>query len=710
MEDLDTFEKDQKSMKSQRDMLEIDIDFGTDEQIHHPGKEYSDRRESGQEDMAGESDVKFLKDIDASKKNDDDQDRGEGRGLVGEAEYGQVKQRPAVKDMVAFKVDFSAQQLFLDKILDDEEMVRLFKDAEEINAKIRGKRLEDPVKLDLSASRKSTYEKLLENEEFVGMLISAMRRCQPCFEQFYQTIVEMHRIEWCILIDNSGSMRRESIQMNVALALTMDVLRRMEQPFAVARFGDRNSQQMLKMVTDHFTDVIGQKVIESFSYDQGTYIATAIANVAETVWPTSSSEEDEDPRCHRVMFLITDGITQERKRQDYCVVCRRKSMDLVVLNLTNEAQREIMDTVQSLWDRVALNFQVLHIEQDFVSLPARISEMIKAVLITHWKPTKKHDKCFDLSQIGTDDLFSGLRLDTNYDDVLENLEEGQLYNKPGLRREDFYDCDYKPHAVPYTMQMTQMITKSPECKEELAEKFIGRWHEAYTRLLTSPEQITRSRTAAAAWMRAEDRLSVDIEGMTQALEDFLPQNVPARKRPDIKGPSIHLPGFIKHLATKGAEKKIFASRKGVGRSEYSVTIVLDISVSMMHGRKQTCVLETVLLLIGALKQMNLENFTLLLFGDNFLPVKLADAMWEDVSIAAFISLMKQRHELATKDDLCARPSLEYPVPDVTAGKNTRSPRVSSLWSSRMFRKVQCELTATQQRRLSCIAKVTTNTE
>ncbi len=648
MEDLDNFEKEQKSLERQRNMLDFVIDLGTDTQIHHLGKEYINRRESGQEDMAGESDVKLPKHIDTSKKIDDDQER-DGRGLPGEAERGQVKQAAADNDMVDFEGDYSAQKMLLDKTLDDEDMVQLFKDAKEINARTGGKTLDEPIKLDLNTNRKSTYEKLLENEDFIRMLISIMQRCQPCFEQFYQTTVEMHRIEWCILIDNSGSMQRKSIQMNVALALTMEILRRMEQPFAVTRFGDRNSQQMLKMVTDHFTDVIGQKVIESFSYDQGTYIATAIANAAETVWPTSSSEEDEDPRCHRVMFLITDGITQERKRQDYSVICARRSMALVVLNLTNEAHREMLDMVQGLWDRVALNFQVLDVEQDFVTLPACISEMIKAVLNEYWKPTKKHDtKSSDLSQIGTDDWFSELRLDTNYDAVLENLGEQQI-SKPGLRREDFYECDYQQDAVPYSIQMTQMVTKSPECKEELAEKFIDSWHEAFTRLLASPEQITRSKTAAAAWMRAEDRLSVDIERMTEALEDFLPQNVSARKRPDIKGPSIHLPGFIKHLATKGAEKKIFASRKGGGKSEYSVAIVLDISVSMTHGRKQTCVLETVLLLIGALKQMNLENFTLLLFGDNFFPVKLADAMWEDVSIAAFISLMKQRNEPVTKD-------------------------------------------------------------
>ena len=649
MEDLDNYEKE-KSLERQRNILEFDIDLGTDAQIHHLRNEYADRRDSCQEDIVGDSDVKFPKHIDASKKNDEDQERDGGRGLIGDAEHGYVQESTAANDMVDFEGDLSAQQRLLDKTYDDEEMVRIFKDAKEINAKTTGKTLDGPVKLDPSANRKSTYEKLLENEGFIRMLIPIMQQCQKCFEQFYQTTVEMRRIEWCILVDNSGSMRCKSIEMNVALVLTMEILRRMEQPFAVTRFGDRNSQQMLKMITDHFTEVMGQKVIESFSYDQGTYIATAIANAAETVWPTSSSE-DEGPQCHRVMFLITDGITQERKRHDYKIVCKRKSIALVVLNLANEAQREIMDTVQGLWGYVALNFQVLDVGQEFISLPACISEMIKAVLDAYWKPTKKNDtESSDVSHSGTDDWFSDLRLDINCDAVLSNLgERQQPDNKPGLRREDFYDCDYQPDAVPYTIKMTQMITKNPEFKEEWAENIIDNWQTTYNRLLASPEQVRHSKTAAAAWMRAEDRLSVDIERMTEALEDFLPQNVSARKRPDIKGPSIHLPGFIKHLATKGSEKKIFASRKGGGKSEYSVAIVLDISVSMMHGRKQACVFETVLLLIGALKQMNLESFTLLLFGDDFFPVKLADVMWEDVSIAAFISLVKQRHEPATKD-------------------------------------------------------------
>lgn len=45
------------------------------------------------------------------------------------------------------------------------------------------------------------------------------------------------RFEWCLLLDNSGSMASKAHGAKMATALLMEVLRRVECPFAVVTFG-----------------------------------------------------------------------------------------------------------------------------------------------------------------------------------------------------------------------------------------------------------------------------------------------------------------------------------------------------------------------------------------------------------------------------------------------------------------------------------------
>ena len=47
--------------------------------------------------------------------------------------------------------------------------------------------------------------------------------------------------EWCLLIDNSGSMSTKALETQQAVALMMEVLRRLENRFAVVNFGRRQT-------------------------------------------------------------------------------------------------------------------------------------------------------------------------------------------------------------------------------------------------------------------------------------------------------------------------------------------------------------------------------------------------------------------------------------------------------------------------------------
>ena len=54
----------------------------------------------------------------------------------------------------------------------------------------------------------------------------------------------MPHFEWCIMLDNSGSMAAKATAVKEAVTVLMEVLRRMEQRFAVVRFGKKSGQKV----------------------------------------------------------------------------------------------------------------------------------------------------------------------------------------------------------------------------------------------------------------------------------------------------------------------------------------------------------------------------------------------------------------------------------------------------------------------------------
>ena len=552
--------------------------------------------------------------------------------------------------MIAVEGNFDVSLRMTQQQLVDQDLVRIYKDTAITRADIDKRDLRDPVSAVPSQHERWTYSLLIESKPFALFLIEVMRRWEAHFEKFYRSTAEKHLLEWCILVDNSGSMITKETQMIEALVLVMETLRRLEQPFAVARFGDRNSQQMLKMMNEPFTQLVGQRILESFSFDQGTYPASAVRHVAEKVWPMTLSEQ-QTLQNHRVMLMILDGLTQERHAEDYISICREKSIDLVVLNLKDEVQAELMSQIEALWSKAASCFDVLDVGS--VDL---LPKLLAGLMIQHMESTltkieKNREQLRSIQQpaIQAQTLLD-FALDVDEEASLADLEKQSLPCLPGnLGKDSFFACGYSSEEIPFAMETDTLaqgeLKMDNVLEEEISEKTLTLQYTLQVRT----ENKDQLRRAEALWTKAEDQFSAEISHMTEAMERLLPQNRFTRKRADIKGSSIHLPGFIKHIVTRGNEKKIFARKKSGGKFEYAVTILMDISASMRHGEKRGCALQTVLLLIAALKQMNIEDFSLVLFGQSVYPIKLPDTAWEDVSIAMLLSILQRSVEASSMD-------------------------------------------------------------
>jgi hypothetical protein len=105
--------------------------------------------------------------------------------------------------------------------------------------------------------------------------------------------IQVHRFEWVLMLDNSGSMRSKRREVLQAVTLIMEVLRRLECPFAVVRFGMKGKQRTLKRMQDHFSSKRGQAIFDGYTCDEGTYPASACAYVAKAVWPSPLAPEEQ---------------------------------------------------------------------------------------------------------------------------------------------------------------------------------------------------------------------------------------------------------------------------------------------------------------------------------------------------------------------------------------------------------------------------------
>ncbi|CAF1685469.1 unnamed protein product, partial [Rotaria magnacalcarata] len=105
------------------------------------------------------------------------------------------------------------------------------------------------------------------------------------------------------------SLHRNSIYE--ALVIIMELLRKLESKFAVARFGARTNQKISKNLDDLFTNQDGQYVLEALTFDEGTYPATGLARIANKIFPVEETQRSSKSIIHRLVLMITDGLTQE---------------------------------------------------------------------------------------------------------------------------------------------------------------------------------------------------------------------------------------------------------------------------------------------------------------------------------------------------------------------------------------------------------------
>jgi hypothetical protein len=126
-------------------------------------------------------------------------------------------------------------------------------------------------------AEKWTYQLLTECKPLCSLIRSTTNELHKIIDKLHN-----HQFEWVVLVDNSGSMMSKKNQVFEAITVFVEVLRKLECPFSIVRFGA--SQHLLKDFNTEWNNQLGEQILESFSFDEGTQPATALNRVVNQIW------------------------------------------------------------------------------------------------------------------------------------------------------------------------------------------------------------------------------------------------------------------------------------------------------------------------------------------------------------------------------------------------------------------------------------------
>jgi hypothetical protein len=506
----------------------------------------------------------------------------------------------------------------------------------------------------LPKSRKWTYDLLLETRELNTFVDNALAAFFDQLEELRSGHVDNVQFEWVLLMDNSGSMSTYHLAMYEALALMMEVLRKMESKFAVARFGAQQTggQRVLKKLDDAFNDAVGQQMLECMTFDESSHPATGIKNIAEIVWASRPCA----PNVRRVMLMVTDGYSTELASDAMLgmldSVKSAMRFNLAVLHLRSRADA-IATGVAMLESRMANLANQLYRKVDAESIDALPLELLNLFALVF-------ERCFLPPDSAAASAHAGASRAPGTTAAATLAAAASVICPLVLPSMDLKGATtwLTPADAASADKVARMLASAERaaplqaCKVDgfleppthypradmLAQAAAFRTDKLNAALEAAPKLysntvITNSKEVGASWDSWSElgrRHEAVITACTKVLEDYVfPFNRFTRRKPDLKG-TLHLPGLIKAVITDFNHKKIFATKSAGGKRSYNLVIAIDVSASM-SGHLSACAKDTLAILVGCILRLGIENFSIIAFGEQVQLVKSESQPWGPVA-------------------------------------------------------------------------------
>ncbi|CAF4364696.1 unnamed protein product, partial [Rotaria sp. Silwood2] len=511
--------------------------------------------------------------------------------------------------------------------------------------KTKGKRTPPDGKLDNRAALASinqrdrwTYQLLVETPPIARMINLIIKEFRSKWETLINNINtnEQHELHWCIMIDNSGSMSIYRNSIYEILVILMELHRKLESKFAVARFGGRNNQKMLKNVADRFTIQDGQFVLEALTFDEGTYPATGLDNISNRVFGVADENKPSNPLFHRLVLMITDGLTHDNDDKTYTETIKKYDINLGVLFIETAGQSTSQVLLRGLKQAQHRIVHANNISESPKILTQLMHDMVKASIKTDNHTTTRNS--FSTINIKIPSIPETPSL---CDTIIQNL----TYDSANPTS---YMISSSTAIIPRLNQSQSQLTSYLSSTTEYTDyssKALNKLREYYHTLKVSAmmQDIEKN------WISAEYRLSGAVEDVSTVLGDLvLPFNKFTRRRAALRGSSLYLPGLIKAMTSEWTYKKIFSSKLAGGKRDHAVCLVLDVSTSML-GTLSTGLKEAVIVLTAALRKLDLTQFGIIIFGREVSLIKSNEQPWDAATIYTLVNELRFDQDEDTKD-------------------------------------------------------------
>lgn len=264
------------------------------------------------------------------------------------------------------------------------------------------------------------------------------------------------------------------------------------------------------MLKDPFNSAIGEQILSSFSYDEGTYPATALLKTSEKVWQDTPTEKLA-PTTHRFVIMLTDCLTEERKVEDWKSTVNDFKFNLSVLLLKDHkysgdfnfletvapGSSIVLDTTES--DKMSVALCDLMTKQ-FNKVIAKIESTSTArgdAILTPTVPSFNQNSVEFLdvgSTIGSTDFHTAIRKGS------------------GGQQQQMYYASAPDATIPFadkllqTKQQQQPASSSPPPLEDTLRK-LSRHYQDLARA-----KIPTIQDAEQSWAAAENKLTRQIDG------------------------------------------------------------------------------------------------------------------------------------------------------------------------------------------------------
>jgi len=509
--------------------------------------------------------------------------------------------------------------------------------------------VQDPLKMRIEANEKDRrwkYQRLAQCKAMATYITYVIKNLREQISEFQQTEQRVNQFEFLICIDNSGSMGTKERAVTESIVVLIEVLRKLEFRFAISLVGREPGKLLLDFDGD-FNVKKGEEIVESFTFDEPTRLASCLRSLSKKVWEKRPKAETTKRMC----ITITDGFNNDREEDIIQIVADNFKCGMLLIRDTGHDRRErFLQRVCSPGCHSIID------TQDVSRLPAALIALIKTMI----------DLCNKESSTGNRDMLQRAKVLPPEESQLESTWtrscKFELVGKKAREELEAQGASDQRVLISVSPQGKDipLLQKAIQDERLVAESNSETWEEFEDALsgcsrfyeeIEKDVKFSRSERAKVQnyWDELTRDLSQDIEEYVNVLEEHaLPLNKYTRKRGALKGSSLHLPGLVKAVSSNFTYKRFFAQKTAGGKRNYSICLALDLSVSM-DGHLGDCASETMICMIAALEQCEIP-FSIVLFGKHIRIIKMEEQVWGPAVLWTLMSHLRTREDVTYDAD------------------------------------------------------------